>query len=230
MELDQAGSFAPLALLAMQEARADGYVLYAHQNGGGSAVRVCGCGLAATGEQEGLTVARFAIEVQSQEVGLLIFVFRAPAVPPQALAVLKRLARMFESIWSLYAAPDRIIELVTRITRQQAQLADLKIADRAQGFLAHPEPGAGETMAVHVECVLRARRFEALLDQFSRDLEDQIEERKVITKAKNLLQTTQGFTEEEAHAQLRLTSRRSRRRLADVAQQLIKGRYDAESA
>ncbi len=230
MRPDHAGSLAPLAILAMRETGADGYALYAHETDG-PPVRLSSCGLPVpAAPQEGLCVARFPLRIQNREVGLLAFVFRAPEIPEGAARPLNRLTRTLESIWSLYATPDRAIDLVTRITRQQAELADLKIADRAQGFLTHPEPGAGEAMALHVECVLRARRFEALLDQFARDLEDQIEERKLITRAKSLLQSAHGLTEEEAHAQLRLSSRRSRRRLAEVAQQLIKGKYQNESA
>ncbi len=230
MRPDHAGSLAPLALLAMRETGADGYVLYAHESDG-TLVRLSSCGLPVpVAPEEGLAVARFLLRVQNREVGSLAFVFRAAGVPERAARPLNRLVRTVESIWSLHAAPDRAIDLVTRIARQQAELADLKIADRAQGFLTHPEPGAGEAMALHVECVLRARRFEALLDQFARELEDQIEERKVISRAKSLLQDTHGLTEEEAHAQLRLSSRRSRRRLVDVAQQLIKGKYENESA
>jgi hypothetical protein len=224
MQLDEVGSFAPLALLTMRETGADGYALYAYQNGEALPVRLSGCGVAIpVSEQKGLSVARLPLRVQNREVGSLAFVFRAPAVPPQASRPLDRLARAFESIWSLYADPDRAIDLVNRINLRQAELADLKIADRARGYLTHPEPGAVETMALHVECVLRARRFESLLDQFAHELDEQIEERKVISQAKNLLQSAQGLTEEEAYSQLRLSSRRSRRRLVDVAQQLIKG-------
>jgi AmiR/NasT family two-component response regulator len=82
-------------------------------------------------------------------------------------------------------------------------------------------------MALDVESVLRTRRFEAMLDQFAGDLEDQLEERKIIAEAKDLLQATQGITEEEAYSQLRLNSRRSRRRIFEVAHQLVKARLDA---
>lgn len=230
MQPDQAGSFEPLALLTMRETGADGYVLHAYESGGAPPVRILGCGLVVPDcDQEGFSVVRFPLQVQNRNVGSVAFVFRVPVISSQAMRSLKRLARTLESIWSLYAPPDRTMDLVTRISRQQAELADLKIADRAHGFLTHPEPDAGETMAMHVECVVRARRFEALLDQFAHELEDQIEERKVITRAKNLLQSTHGITEEEAHAQLRLSSRRSRRRLVEVAHQLIKGQHDTQS-
>ncbi|MBV8728432.1 MAG: ANTAR domain-containing protein [Acidobacteriia bacterium] len=230
MQKDQAESFAPLALLAMRETGANGYVLEAYENGGKRPARLSACGLVVPpNAQPGISVARFGLRVQTREVGSVAFVFRAPTIPVNAVAVLERVARTLESIWSLYAAPQRALELVARIARQQAELADLKIADRAHGFLVHPEPGAGETIALHVEAVLRTRHFEALLEQSARELEDQIEERKVIREAKHFLQAAHGLTEEEAHAQLRLSSRRSRRRLAEVANQLIQGQYAAQS-
>ena len=69
-----------------------------------------------------------------------------------------------------------------------------------------------------------------LLQQFAQDLEEQIEERRLIARAKSLLQNTYGISEEQAHARLRLSSLRSRRRLGEVADQLIKGQYGTQSA
>jgi hypothetical protein len=230
MKLEQSGSFGPLALLVMRETGAEGYVLYVYEHGGASPVRLFGSGLEVPpNEQPGISVARFPLRLQNREVASLAFVFRAAGVPDSARPLLERLARMFESIWSLFYDPERVIDLATRISRRQAELADLRIAERALGFLKHPEPGAAETMALHVESVLRTRRFETILDQFAGDLEDQLEERKTIAEAKNLLQTTQGITEEEAYSQLRLSSRRSRRRIFEVAHQLVKARPNAQS-
>jgi hypothetical protein len=218
----QAVSFAPLAALAMRETGAAGYGLYAYESGGTVPVRLYGCGLPIpAGPQPGLAVAQFGLQVEHRKVGFIAFVFRAP-VPEEAIRTLEQLARTLESVWSLFVTPQKVIELARRISRRQAELADLKVAERAQGFLNHCKPGAGETMAVHVEYVLRTRRFETLLEQCARDLEDQIAERKVIAQAKNLLQMVHGVSEEEAYAQLRLSSRRSRRRIFDVANQLIR--------
>jgi hypothetical protein len=226
----QAGSFAPLALLAMRETGAAGYALYAFESGGTVPVRISGCGVAVpAGPRPDLSVAQFGLQVDGRKAGFVVFVFQAPAVPEGARETLERLARALESIWSLFVTPKAVIELAHRISRRQAELADLKIAERAQGFLNHPAPDSGDTMTLHVECVLRARRFEAVLEQFARDLEDQIEERKVIALAKDLLQSRHGVTEDEAYAQLRLSSRRSRRRIFEVAHQLIKDQYDAQS-
>ncbi|HLI84412.1 MAG TPA: ANTAR domain-containing protein [Bryobacteraceae bacterium] len=219
----QATSLAPLALLAMRETGAAGYGLYAYESGGAVPVRLYGCGLPIpAGPQEGLAVARFGLHVENRKLGFVAFVFRALAVPEEANRTLERLARTLESVWSLFVTPQTVIELAKRISRRQAELADLKVAERAQGFLHHGEPGASEIMATHVECVLRARRLEAFLEQCARDLEGQIEERKVIAQAKNLLQAAHGVSEEEAYAQLRLSSRRSRRRIFEVAHQLIR--------
>jgi hypothetical protein len=230
MRLEQAGSFGPLALLMMRETGAEGYVLYAYEQRSSFPVRLSAYGLDVPPcEHEGLSVARLPLRLQNREVGWLAFVFRAAAIPEDTRRLLERLARMFESIWSLFYDPERVIDLATRISRRQAELADLKIAERALGFLKHPEPGAAETMALHVESVLRTRRFEAILDQFAGDLDDQLEERKIIAEAKNLLQSTQGITEEEAYSQLRLSSRRSRRRIFEVAHQLVKARPNAQS-
>jgi hypothetical protein len=221
-DVGNARSFAPLAVLAMRETGAAGFALYAYEIAGTVPVRLCGCGLAIpAGPQQGLSVAQFGLEAEDRKVGFVAFVFRTPAVPEEANRNLEGLARTLESIWSLFVTPKTVIDLAKRISLRQAELADLKIAERAQGFLNHPEPGVGETMALHVECVVRARRLEALLEQFARELEDQVEERKIIAQAKSLLQVVHGVTEEEAYAQLRLSSRRSRRRIYEVAQQLI---------
>src|SRR5215469_119276 len=132
MQPARAGSFEPLALLTRRETRAQGYVLHSYENGSATPLRIAGYGLAVPlCEQDGLSVARLPLRVQNRDVGSVVFVFRAPQVPAHAMRPLKRLVRTLESIWSLYAPPERTIDLVTRITRQQAELADLKIADRA---------------------------------------------------------------------------------------------------
>jgi hypothetical protein len=230
MGLEQAGSFGPLVLLVMRETGAQGYVLYGYEPGCASPVRLSEYGVEIpANEQEGVSVARLPLHVQNREVGWVAFVFHTASVPDGARRLLDRLANMLESIASLFAPPERVIDLVIKISRRQAELADLKIAERAIGFSKHPEAGSAETIAVHVESVLRARRFEAVLQEFAGELEGQLEERKVIAKAKKLLQTAHGISEEEAYSQLRLSSRRSRRRIFEVADQLINGRADAHS-
>jgi hypothetical protein len=225
MSLGHVESLAPLAL---RETVATGYAI--HRFDGSSAICLSAYGLSiAEGREEGLPVAHFSLCVKAIEVGTLSLVFRSRAIPESAGAVLERLARTIESVWLLSYTPDTLIQLATRIGRLQAEMADPKIADRARGFLAHPEPNATGILARHVESVLQAQRLEAQLEQLVGELENQIHVRKLISEAKSLLQRSYGLTEEEAYARLRVTSRRSRRRLGDVAQQVIEWKYDAHS-
>jgi len=181
------------------------------------------------GLQDGLSEIRFPLRVDDAETGLMAFVFRAGEVSEGSRRVLERVARAIESIWALSSAPLGVVELATRVAQLQHELADLKIADRARGFLEHPEPNAIGILAHHVEGVLQARRLEALLAQLAGELEEQINERKVIAQAKYVLQKAYGLSEEQAYARLRATSRKSRRRLGVVAQQFIESEYDTQS-
>lgn len=226
----RAESFEPLVILAMRETGAEGCALDAAGPGDSPGFTLYHCGLIVPpGGQAGLAVARLPLQVQNREVGSITFVFRSQEVPEAAFPVLERLVRTLESIWLSFVTPETVTQLVTRIRRLQASLADLRFADRARGLVAHPEPGAGEIMASQVECVLGAGSLEALLGQLARDLEEQLGERKVISEAKNLLQRNYGLSEGEAHARLRRRSRQSRRRLHDVAQMVIEGEYDTQS-
>jgi hypothetical protein len=228
MSLGHVESLAPLALLALRETAAAGYAIHRFDGNGAICLSAYGLSLA-EGREEGLLVAQFSLRVEAIEVGTLSFVFRGRGIPENAGAVLERLARTIESVWLLSYIPDTLIQLATRIGRLQAELADLKIADRARSFLAHPEPNSTGILASHVESVLQARRLEAQLQQLVGELENQIHERKLISEAKSLLQRSYGLTEEAAYARLRVTSHRSRRRLGDVAQQVIERKYDAHS-
>ncbi|PWU10263.1 MAG: hypothetical protein C5B51_04625 [Terriglobia bacterium] len=230
MDLRQTSCFMPLALVAMRELNAEGFAIYQYERGRSGAVIVCEHGLPVPRDpQESTSVARVPLHWQNREVGWLAFVFRGSTVPDNAWRAIERLAWMVESISSLFAPPQRAVDLIMNISRRQAELADLKIAERAQGFLEHPEPRAAETLALHVENVLRSRRFEAELDQLARELDDQMEERRIIAEAKALLQTRQGITEEEAYAQLRLSSRRSRRRIFEVAHKVVAEHHDTHA-
>ncbi|MCH8180823.1 MAG: ANTAR domain-containing protein [Proteobacteria bacterium] len=81
------------------------------------------------------------------------------------------------------------------------------------------------TTAAQIRPVLEVAmaRFEHE-EQLRRDLADarnQLEERKVIDRAKGLLMTRQGLTEQEAYARLRRAAMDKGIKLADVAQRLI---------
>jgi len=135
------------------------------------------------------------------------------------------MAALVEAVHTNHHATAR---LASRIGSLDAQLAAIKIAERAQGLLENgllansaPDPGAVETIARHVETVLQGRQVGGALEELIRDLEDRLDERKLLVRAKALLQRVHGMTEEQAYLQLRVRSRTSRKRLRVVAQELI---------
>jgi len=111
------------------------------------------------------------------------------------------------------------IHLASRIHRLQAELADGKIADRARGILLEDAGRAdsGGIMRQHVDRVLEGTDALVVLQQEVAKLEAEVESRRVINRAKQFLQRTHHLSEEEAYLRLRNFSRQSRRRLLDVA-------------
>jgi AmiR/NasT family two-component response regulator len=76
-------------------------------------------------------------------------------------------------------------------------------------------------MERHIETVLRASQSLKLLEKTSQQLEEELAERKLTQTAKSILIETCGMSEEEAHLHLRSLSRKSRRPLKAIAQDLI---------
>jgi AmiR/NasT family two-component response regulator len=68
---------------------------------------------------------------------------------------------------------------------------------------------------------LRPSHARLSLEQVLTELEEEMEERRLVAEAKRCLQTKRGITEEQAHAELRTVSRKSRKKLKDVALQII---------
>jgi hypothetical protein len=127
------------------------------------------------------------------------------------------------------AAADRYAHLVERLADLEAQLLDSKIADRVRGYLAD-ETGddPSEAIAQHVETVLRPTRTRIMLEQALSELEDEIEERRVVGEAKRIMQARDSVSEEQAHIELRHRSRRLRMPLKDVARQVIEDRQSVK--
>jgi len=58
-------------------------------------------------------------------------------------------------------------------------------------------------------------------DELLLHLEERVEERKLLSKAKAALQERWGISEEEAYVYMRIRSQSSRKRLRDIANELI---------
>jgi hypothetical protein len=107
-------------------------------------------------------------------------------------------------------------QLAERVTFLEAELADRKIADRIRGLTRVPE-----IVSEHVNRVLESYDLPDQLVQRAEQLEKQLAGRDLLVQAKEILQTSKGFTEEEAYLYLRNTSRRNRVPLEQVAHSVI---------
>jgi signal transduction protein with GAF and PtsI domain len=115
-------------------------------------------------------------------------------------------------------------ERVQRLSDLEAELLDIKIAERADGIVTDNgvlTVEGSETIASHVASVLDHQGIQHEVESLTVQLEGQIETRRLLREAKQLLQTTRKMTEEEAYIYLRAESRRSRTPLSLIARALI---------
>jgi ANTAR domain-containing protein len=224
-------SVTSLARFAMQAAGADGYswcevdsatgaLVPRYSNGVSVPLWEKIVGASALTSRDGTAVFSYPVRAEGELTGLLAFVFRRDAIQEEELAILNRMAALIES---LLAVPHTTTRLAAKIGRLDAELAGIKIAERTHGLLATGviDPDAVEGIVLHVETVLQSRRFGTVLERLLPDLQERVEERKAVVRAKALLQGVHGMTEEEAYLHLRYRSRSTRRRLGEVAQELI---------
>ena len=133
----------------------------------------------------------------------------------------ERILKTIGAVWEAAQNAGQYSQLANELAELETRLLDSKIADRVRGVFSNPETGAAEAIARHVEGVLRPPPARKLLEQLSHDLEQEVEERRLTKRAKSILQSLHGMSEEQAHAHLRKTSRQSRRPLRDIAVDVI---------
>ncbi|HTC32714.1 MAG TPA: ANTAR domain-containing protein [Bryobacteraceae bacterium] len=216
-------SLHPLALLAAREAGAVGFAIHQCNPAGQREVKL-GWGVPVPeGGETRLTVSSFPLRAGDDVTGVLTFVFREASISRQAQSLLDQVAGAIEEIWRLSLVPAAYARSAARIGELETELADSKIADRARGLLAsgsQPSDAIG-TIVRHVESVLRPGQLGTVLAQLFQEIEREIEERELANRAKAVLQTRYGMSEDQAHVHLRLVSRKSRKRLRDVARDLL---------
>jgi hypothetical protein len=228
-------SVTSLALFAMHAAGADGLSLYElghasdeltvrfwHGSPMPSWVNELAISLEDSGvsHRDGRAVASYPLHIEGALAGLLVFGFCGHEVAQEKLSILNRLAAIIETIQAL---PQITASLALRLGSLDAELAGIKIAERTRGILAGgvPEPAAIDTLVGHVERVLEGRQFGSAMEQLLPDLEDQVASRRIVVRAKALLERRHGMSEEQAYMHLRVRSRTSRRRLSEVAHDLL---------
>jgi hypothetical protein len=216
-------SLQPLAQIALADTGADGYAIYRVDPVTELRELKCAWGAAIPELGDpGFTVDSFPLRVGEATSGILTFVFRG-AIAPTTRAVLERVAGAIEGIWRLALVPEAYARNAARIGQLEVELADSKIADRAGGMLvkgAAPRD-AIDTIVRHVESVLRPGQLGTVLGQIAQEIEREIAERELTSRAKALLQRRYGMSEDQAHVHLRLVSRKSRKRLRDVARDFL---------
>jgi AmiR/NasT family two-component response regulator len=153
--------------------------------------------------------------------GVLAFAFQDRARLREARPQLDRIAGTIEAVWRATHTVEHYSQLANHVAELETSLMDAKIADRTLGFLVTRGQDPIEAIARHVEGVLRETSTRRTLQQISEELEEEVEERRLVGRAKTFLQKSQGMSEEEAHAHLRVVSRKSRRRLKDIAREVI---------
>lgn len=153
----------------------------------------------------------------------IAFLFADRNTAAAAIEPLARIAESFSELWATRGRDVFSLALLRRITAIEADLMDSRIADRVNGLLATPaKPDLLETVVSHVTAVTRPEGTAEVLRSSLRELEEELAERRVTGQAKAVLQATQSLTEEEAHLHLRILSRRSRRRIKDIALEIVR--------
>jgi AmiR/NasT family two-component response regulator len=223
-------SLSALVQVAAREARADGYALFRKSLEGRGLIRHDSGGAdigeeAVTGNRSGLVVYKLG------EDGVLAFAFQDESRSRQVRAELDRIAASIEAVWTAAQTAGRYSELASEVAELEVRLMDSKIADRVRGFLSNRgETSPVDAISRHVEGVLKPASTGRVLEQLSKDLEEEVEERRVTNRAKAILQTVNGMSEEQAHMYLRQTSRKTRKKLKDVAADIIQSHPAREAA
>lgn len=163
------------------------------------------------------TVVQYAMGFQ----GSLAFWFRDSAHAREVRPQLDRIAGTMEEVWNAAHGSDRYVRLAREVADLETVLRDSKISERARGLLTLHRHDQIEAITRHVEGILRETSTRRILQAISQDLKEEIEERKLTGRAKEILQNEHKMSEEEAYTHLRLASRQSRRRLKDVARSVI---------
>lgn len=218
-----------LAQLAMRESGADAFTLYAIDSGSGVRVEQCSSGVTVpdpTGN--GFEVVAFSLHTERKVAARLVFGFRGKEVPAPSRIALGQVVSAIESVWEFSRFTTAYARLGERLGALEEELASSKIADRARGLLAkRSSEDPIKMILLHVEGVARKVQSGTALAKLLEEMEDELTLRKLAGQAKTVLQNDHGMSEEEAHIHLRLTSRRSRKSVKDVARELINARRPA---
>ncbi|HWB84231.1 MAG TPA: ANTAR domain-containing protein [Bryobacteraceae bacterium] len=219
-------SLSALALMGTRWASVDGYAFF-EKSGNGLFRRLTSCGLPIPDDLLDRNIVQYPLPANTLTEGVVAFAIPVPPKCPDFRERLDQVAEMIRLVWGATESIDRGSELVDRVRNLEAQLLDAKIADRVRGLLENREDSDFVTViAQHVQRVLRPPDSRRILEKALADLEEELAERHTTALAKTILRSKTSMTEGQAHAYLRTLSRRSRRRLKDVAMEIIEQQND----
>jgi AmiR/NasT family two-component response regulator len=216
-------SLAVVAEIALRTTGAQGYAFFQKAGSTGAFIRLAAGGgvIPAGNAEEERALLEYPLHTDTDIVASVAFAFSSEAEALQSRPRLERIAEAIQRVWEAATAKS-FTKLADRVADLEARLMDSKVADRARGLLISKSDGdPAEAIARHVEAVLRPTQIHRILEQVLSELEDEIDERRLMAEAKQILQAVDRLSEEQAHTRLRVMSRKSRKRLKEVAQQVI---------
>ncbi len=215
-------SLTALAQFALRETSATGYALF--QNPGTSALVALGEEISEADAFGGVNplLLTYAMQTGGVADGLVAFSYGDAQTQAKAGETLHRVVPAMETVWQARNADAHYLGLARRLSALESQLIDSRIVERAKGLISAAGPPEGNSEAVnslvsHVRNVFRPGSAASTLELKLRELENEIQERRVTSQAKALLQAAHSLSEDQAYAHLRTLSRKSRRRLGEVA-------------
>jgi hypothetical protein len=215
-------SLSALAHVALRETGADGYAYFKKDPDRGALVRLDTFGSGVSEESVADAAVDRIVIYEIGADGILAFSFAEGARLREARPQLDRIAAAITAVWSAAKAAGRYSALANEVAEMEAHLMDSRIADRVRGLLGDAgDASPVEAIERHVESVLRPAAAGRMLEELSKNLEEEVEERRLTNRAKAILRSVHGMSEEQAHTHLRQISRKTRRKLKNVALDLI---------
>ena len=114
---------------------------------------------------------------------------------------------------------ERIAPVLLLTAYSQADLVDRAKEAGVVGYLVKPFRESNLAPAIEVT-LARFEEFQALRKEVD-DLKDNLETRKIVDRAKGILMTTQGFTEQDAFRRIQKMSMNTRRPMKDIAEAIV---------
>jgi hypothetical protein len=152
---------------------------------------------------------------------LLYVAWRHAALEPD-IANLRDWAESLTVILGRLDREQLVQTLMMEVTRLQLELADCKIAERTAGLIPRSmaERVDPEIVRQHIARVLESCADTTTLEKRIEQLKAELASRERISRAKALVQRKYGITEEQAYLHLQRASRRARRPLIQVAEEI----------